>query len=260
MINPLTIVTFMAFLASGLYVFQTKEEVAKLDRELRDIRRETEAERGRAQTLSAEWARLNDQDRLRAMAANHLRHMQPMEPAQFQRIEDAQRRMPQAVAFTPVPSGFQRRADAPSAPGDVLIFTAANMLPAPEPAVALAAVRPAAPRIAPPEPVAAPAAPPAPFVVIAPPARVAEVQRAVEPPRVVAPTPPRPRPEQRPEVAALPPIAGPASSPARPPAQIARAAPTAPPIAMRTALHVQPVQGSMLGAAGSLPPPVPFAR
>ena len=42
MIHPLTIITFAAFLGSGLYVFQTKEAVRKLDQELRAIRTETE--------------------------------------------------------------------------------------------------------------------------------------------------------------------------------------------------------------------------
>jgi hypothetical protein len=271
MIHPLTLITFAAFLGSGLYVFQTKETMRKLDQELREVRRETEAERSRIQTLSAEWARLNDQDRLRQMAAAHLRHMQPMEPSQFQRIEDAQRRMPQAVAFAPVPSGFQRRSDAPSEPGEVLVFNLANLRPAPEPVV-VAAARPAAPAPAPvppsvlgPAPVASPA--PAPVASPAPAPAPAPVL-AVAAPRPAEP--PRPAPRPRPEVAALPPIAAP-SAPApraQPPAQFAQGGNlpspvSAPPSAMRTALHVQPApaQGSLLGGgAGSLPPPVPFNR
>ncbi|MDB5378585.1 MAG: hypothetical protein JWR00_3031, partial [Rubritepida sp.] len=151
MIHPLTLVTFAAFLGSGLYVFQTKEEVAKLDRELRGVTREIEGERSRTQTLSAEWARLNDQDRLRSMVTNHLREMQPMEPSQFQRLDDAQRRMPQAVAFVPESStGFRRRADAPSAPGEVLVFSATTMLAEAEPRRAVPAqpvVPPAQPAV-----------------------------------------------------------------------------------------------------------------
>ncbi|WP_431305068.1 cell division protein FtsL [Sediminicoccus sp. BL-A-41-H5] len=258
MIHPLTLVTFAAFLGSGLYVFQTKEQVRKLDQELRTIRMETESQRAQTQTLSAEWARLNDQDRLRQMAAAHLRHMQPMEPVQFQRIEDAQRRMPQAVAFAPVPSGFQRRADAPSAPGEVLVFTVASQRREAEPAIARATPPAPAPVAAAPV-VAAPPAPvvasPAPAPAMAPiPVALAQPARPAEAPR------PAPRP--RPEVAALPPIAGPAN-PRAPAAQAqaqARPAPAAPPV--RTALHVQPAStGSLLGVgAGSLPPPVPFNR
>lgn len=263
MIHPLTLITFAAFLGSGLYVFQTKETVRKLDQELRSIRMETEAERGRTQTLSAEWARLNDQDRLRQMAAAHLRHMQPMEPAQFQRLEDAQRRMPQAVAFAPVPSGFQRRSDAPSAPGDVLVFTIASQRREAEPV--LAAI---APPVLVPAPAAVAAAPPppasAPVVAAAPIAPVAIPVAMIAPPRPAEA--PRPAPRPRPEVAALPPIAGPAQAVPPPRAQYAQgrvATPVAPAAPqMRTALHVQPAPaGSLLsGGAGSLPPPVPFSR
>ena len=250
MIHPLTLVTFAAFLGSGLYVFQTKEEVAKLDRELHGISRQIEAERSRTQTLSAEWARLNDQDRLRSMATNHLRDMQPMEPAQFQRLGDAQRRMPQVVAFVPEPTGFRRRADAPSAPGEVLVFTATTMVaevaperpirapravPVPEPAAVVAVAAPATPVQATPVPVAAPApAPqpePAPAVVAAP--RPAPAPQPV----VVSSVTPRAPVAPRAEVAALPPIAGPAVAPvaARPtataPIEFAAAPRALPPIA-----------------------------
>ncbi|MDB5414383.1 MAG: hypothetical protein JWR10_2718 [Rubritepida sp.] len=281
MIHPLTLVTFAAFLGAGLYVFQTKEEVAKLDRELRDVRRQTEAERGRSQTLSAEWARLNDQDRLRAMVNTHLPNMQPMEPAQFQRLDDAQRRMPQAIAFARIPSGFQQRADAPSAPGDVLIFTAATMLADAEPSSRRRAPRPAAPA----EIVAAPAAPaPAPVVVasavphMATPAPAPAAVPAPAP-MVVAAAAPRPatpiaapraeraeapartalQPRLRPELAALPPIAGPAARPS----QLAQAPVMAPPAPLRTAMHMvqaAPGNGSLLSGGSSLPPPVPFSR
>jgi len=273
MIHPLTLITFAAFLGSGLYVFQTKEAVAKLDRELREIRRETEAERGRTQTLSAEWARLNDQDRLRQMATSHLRHLQPMEPAQFQRLEDAQRRMPQAVAFTPQPSGFRPRADAPSAPGDVLIFTASRERPepvrvaaaAPQPAIVTAQPAPlvSPPMVSPPMALPPMALPPMASPAAAPVALPVPAMVVAAAPR--APQAPRPAPPPRPEVAALPPIAGPAPAP-RASVQYAQRSISmplsAPPTALRTALHVQPAQGgSMLGGgAGSLPPPVPFGR
>ena len=260
MIHPLTIITFAAFLGSGLYVFQTKEAVRKLDQELRAIRTETEAERARAQTLSAEWARLNDQDRLRQLAAAHLRHMQPMEPAQFQRLEDAQRRMPQAVAFAPLPSGFQRRAEAPSAPGDVLVFTMTSMRREAEPLLAAAVPPPPVVVAPPPAPIAA--APVVAATIVAAPTFAAPVVPAsvvvatAPVPRVAEAARPAPRP--RAEVAALPPIAAP-----NPPPR-AQYAQNAPPAAgsMRTALHVQAASaGSLLGGgAGSLPPPVPFNR
>lgn len=278
MIHPLTLVTFAAFFGAGFYVFQTKEDVAKLDRELRDIRRQTETERGRTQVLAAEWARLNDQDRLRQMATTHLRHMQPMEPAQFQRLEDAQRRMPVALAFTPMPTGFQPRSDAPSAPGEVLVFNAATFAreaaPAPAPAPVVLAAAPAAPVAL---PAAAPAAiapvavtpvmlpvsePPRPAptrtATEAVPPRLAVARATVAPPSAaplrLADAAPRPMPAPRPR----------AESPVGDVA--ARVAAPAPPPAIRTAmanptLVSAPSAGSMLGGgASSLPPPVPFAR
>ncbi|MBS7813547.1 cell division protein FtsL [Roseococcus pinisoli] len=244
MIHPLTIVTFAAFLGAGLYVFQTKEEVAKLDRELRDVTRQIEGERSRTQTLSAEWARLNDQDRLRSMVASHLRDMQPMEPSQFQRFDDAQRRMPQIAAFVPEPTGFRRRSDAPSAPGEVLVFTAASMLAEAEPrratpvrAVAAAPVV-AAPVVAAATPPPAPAAAPAPVAAAPAPAPVVAAAPVVHAPAPVAAPAPRALAAARSEAAALPPIAGPASAPSRPAAaEVAVAAPrpALPPIAARVA-------------------------
>jgi hypothetical protein len=214
MIHPLTLVTFLAFFGAGFYVFQTKEDVAQLDRELRDIRRQTELERGRTQVLAAEWARLNDQDRLRQMAGIHLRNMQPMEPAQFQRLEDAQRRMPVAVAFAAVPTGFRSRSDAPSAPGEVLVFNAATLArdaaPAPRPVVlAVAPAASALPAPMQPAPVAI-----APAAVASAPAAIAPVALAPEPIRPVAARaamdamPPRP-------VAARPAVAPPSAAPIR---------------------------------------------
>jgi len=91
MIRPLTLLGGVAFLAAGLYVFQAKETVARLERELRELHRSTETERARTRLLQAEWARLNDQDRLRGLAQAHLRDMHPMEPQQFLRFEDALR-------------------------------------------------------------------------------------------------------------------------------------------------------------------------
>ncbi|WP_207540036.1 cell division protein FtsL [Sabulicella rubraurantiaca] len=216
MIHPLTAITFAAFFGAGFYVFQTKEEVAQLDRDLRDIRRQTEAEMSRTQILNAEWARLNDQERLRHMATSHLRHMQPMEPAQFQRLEDAQRRMPQAVAFTPVSTGFGPRTELASAPGEALVFTAADFRPAP----------------------AAPAAAP---VVVAEAPRPVPARPAPEAPRADAPA--------APVLAAAPapaPAPVPAAAPAPAPAPMVIAAtPEAPRAAPRVADPIRPVRAEM---------------
>jgi hypothetical protein len=269
MIRPLTLIGGVAFLVSGLYVFQTKEEVGRLERELRQVHRETEEQRARTRLLLAEWARLNDQDRLRALAQAHLRDMHPMEPQQFLRFEDALRRLPAPQAFAAAtPNAFRTRGDLPSAPGEVLVFRAE--------APVLAAAAPAPPRAEPPRPEPARAEParvepPRIEPVRAEPPRVEPARaepprpalRAVEPAVVVAPeappTVPVPAPPRaRTEVASLPPIASPARS-AAPRAD----APPAP--AVRTAAHVVPAPvaapaGSLLGGGTALPPPVPFGR
>jgi hypothetical protein len=262
MIRPLTLIGGVAFLVSGLYVFQTKEEVGRLERELRQVHRETEEQRARTRLLLAEWARLNDQDRLRALAQAHLRDMHPMEPQQFLRFEDALRRLPAPQAFAAAtPNAFRTRGDLPSAPGEILVFRAE--------APVLAAAAPASPRVEPPRPEPARAEtarvePPRIEPVRAEPPRA--LPRPIEPaiaaapeaaPAAPAPTPAPPR--VRTEVAALPPIAGPARSAPR-----ADASP-APVPTVRTAAHVVPTPaaapaGSLLGGGGALPPPVPFGR
>jgi hypothetical protein len=261
MIRPLTLIGGIAFLASGLYVFQTKEEVGRLERELRQVHRETEEQRARTRLLLAEWARLNDQDRLRALAQAHLRDMQPMEPQQFLRFEDALRRLPAPQAFAATtPNAFRTRGDLPSAPGEVLVFRAeapvlAAAVPAPPRVEAPPRIEPSRvepPRAEPPRIEPTRAEPPRPAPRTVEPA-VAVTPEA--PPAMPAPAPPR----ARTEVASLPPIAGPARSAA----PRAEAAP-APAPAVRTAAHVAPAPvaapaGSLLGG-GALPPPVPFGR
>ncbi len=273
MIHPLTAVTFAAFFGAGFYVFQTKEEVAKLDRELRDIRRQTEAEMSRTQILGAEWARLNDQERLRSLAATHLRHMQPMEPAQFQRLEDAQRRMPVAAAFTPQGTGFGPRTDIATAPGEALVVTIADLRPV-SPPVQLARApeappAPAAPVVAAPAPAPAPApAAPAAAAPMASPSPVAPAVTlaAARPAPMMAaarPNPPERAAPRRTDLAALPPVTTPAQQPRppQPPISNLPASPNSaiPQPAIRTAMATAPAPmgGSLLGGA-SLPPPVPF--
>ncbi|MCX8132891.1 MAG: hypothetical protein N3D18_02880, partial [Roseococcus sp.] len=197
MIRPLTLLSALAFLAAGFYVFHTKERVAGQERELRELLRETEAERQRTRLLQAEWARLNDQERLRALAAAHLRDLQPMEPQQFLRPEDALRRLPSALAFAAPPeAGFRPRADAPSSPNEPLVFTTASLA-----ALARAAeesrpaqARPAAVAVPAPAPVA-PAAP----VPAVPPAAASVARHAAPPgpaalPAEAARAAPRPPP------------------------------------------------------------------
>jgi hypothetical protein len=71
MIRPVTLVSLIAAAGAGLYLYQVKHSVSMLDRELRDVNRQTEVVRERTQILRAEWALLNEPDRLRQVAQRH---------------------------------------------------------------------------------------------------------------------------------------------------------------------------------------------
>lgn len=281
MINPLTIVTGIAMAAIIGHTFDVKRGVGAMDRELRDIRRATEeVERG-TQALAAEWARLNDQERLRGLAERHLGQLAPMQTTQFVRMDEGVRRLPAALAWAGEPSAFAPRregaavavaqAPAPARPPEA----APVVRPAPPAALAAATapepVRPArpvqlaeaapapaapritAPRVAPVPAEAAPRVPPAANAlppVAAPPARVA--------PPMVAAAPLAEAPARLPSVAA---------PPARPPALAAVAAQPRPADSaalppVRSAMHVQRAEsGSLLGnQAVAMAPPVPWGR
>jgi hypothetical protein len=239
MIRPLTLLAVCAAAGSGLHLYQVKHSVSLLDRELREIHRETERARERTAVLRAEWALLNEPERLRATAQQHL-SLEPMSHAQFTRWEELPRRLPQAVAFRGAPSVFEgpALAAAPAAPAPPPAATAAE--PTTPAAAALAA---AAALVAPRAAQAAAPPPPAPRATLVsqarsgiqseslPPLSRSEAPRAAGEPTRIAPAP-----------AAAPRAPAPAPAPI-----VAQPAPAI----------FQPSTGSALGGAGSLPPPVP---
>ncbi|MCB4822995.1 cell division protein FtsL [Roseicella aerolata] len=200
-LRPISLLTFTAAALAGLHLYQTKHEVALLDRELRGIARAIDEANDRTQALQAEWAWLNEPERLRGVAQRHLQ-LEPMQPAQFIRLNEAERRLPAVAAYDGPTALFAERAPAvPEGPVQLALLPRV-----PEP-VQLA--RPAAPPVATP-PVAAPA-PAAQPVVLALPAA---------PPRSEAPSAPegaaaRPAPEVASPRPAAPPVvvARPAEAP-----------------------------------------------
>jgi hypothetical protein len=248
--RPLNIVGFVASALAGLHLYTTKHEAALLDRELSGIARSIDEANERTQTLQAEWAWLNEPERLRGVAQRHL-SLEPMQPSQFIRLNEAERRVPAVAAYDGPTALFATRE--PTAPPGEAVSLA--LLPRIAPAVQLARAVPVEP--APAEPVALPlppAAVPPPEPPAAPPITLElpeATPREAEPPVVVrapAPAPhpaeprtavadiarasapaPRPRPASRPttDVAALPPIAAP-----RPAMPVVASA--APPAARRT--------------------------
>jgi hypothetical protein len=241
MFRPLTVVSIAAFCLVGWHVYRAEEAATLLDREMRDIGRKTEAARERTQVLRAEWAMLNEPERLRQVAQKHL-SLEAMTPAQFIRLPDLQRRLPNAVAFAgPVslfgsapatalassaagtehdlPTGLQGTPAA--ARGPALVAAAQAAVPAVV-AVAAAAPRPTAPVAAAPHP--APAQPVAQAAAPAPHA-APRMQVAIAAP---PPIPARAAPEPVRERAAPEPVRAEPSrtEPARPPVALtARVAP-----------------------------------
>jgi hypothetical protein len=154
MIRPFPLLCFCAFAGAGAWLYQVKHSVAMQDRELVEIRRQTEAARQRIDILRAEWALLNEPERLRQTASRVLT-LEPMQPQHFARIGNFERRLPAAVAFAGAPDLFAPppAPDAPRAPAAGVMLASAPVL-APVPRAAAAA--PAAPPSA--QPSAAPAA------------------------------------------------------------------------------------------------------
>lgn len=105
MIRPLTLLCMVAAGGAGLYLYQVKHQVALLDRELRELHRGIEQARERTAVLRAEWALLNEPERLRQVAQRHL-PLEPLQPQQFIRLTDLDRRVPPPVVFAGAPSLF----------------------------------------------------------------------------------------------------------------------------------------------------------
>ena len=160
MMRPMTCLSLLAALGSGLYLYQEKHNAQLLDRDINRTIKQAEQARDRIGLLKAEWALLNEPERLQTLAAQHL-GLQTLAPAQFARLEDLPGRLPAPsdtqVNTAPVadvappaalPAGNVRGQVAPATPTPL-----AAAHPAPKPAAppvqlaALPAPKPAAPRL-----------------------------------------------------------------------------------------------------------------
>lgn len=261
MIRPFTLICMVLAGGSGLYLYQCKHQAQMLDREIAKTVKQTEATRERIGMLRAEWALLNEPERLTELAHAHTT-LQTLQPAQFVAMNDLAAKLP-----------------APALPGSQHPPAEAE----PEETPAVAAVAPLAPKptqvadaAAEAKPVAVPEPKPALAVAEPKPARhatrPAPVQVAAES------TPAHTRPLPRPTASVLPVgVSSEATAPGTIGAAVLRAmrangysatAPAPAPAYVRPAYapayapaasYAAPA-GSMLGrSGGSLPPPVPFA-
>ena len=174
MIRPFTCICMFLAAGSGMYVYQSKHRVQVLDREIARTLKAADAARDRLGVLRAEWALLNEPDRLQDLAGRFL-NVRPMAPTQFVSMADLPHRLPPPgaaiappaplpdtpeetqvpmAAAPPAPAPAAKPAPAP-APAQIAAAQPAPAKPAPErtnaerPAVEKAAYRPAAPAPAP---------------------------------------------------------------------------------------------------------------
>jgi hypothetical protein len=99
MFRPLTVIAITAFSVVGWNVYRAEDAARHLDRDLRDLTKRIEQARDRTQVLRAEWALLNEPERLRQVAQKYL-PLETMTPVQFIRLGELDRRLPTAIAFS----------------------------------------------------------------------------------------------------------------------------------------------------------------
>ena len=94
MIRPLTCVCALLAGASGLYLYSEKHRTTLLDQQISTVVADTARIRERTAMLRAEWALLNQPDRLQGLATRFLPHLQPMAPTQFVQMASLAARLP----------------------------------------------------------------------------------------------------------------------------------------------------------------------
>ena len=102
MIRPITCVGFILACASGFYLYQTKHRVTVIDRETASVVRQTSVIRKQIPILAAEWALLNQPDRIQQLADQYLA-LKPTDPSQFATLEVLDCRLPQILSAEGTP-------------------------------------------------------------------------------------------------------------------------------------------------------------
>ena len=132
MIRPLTCLSLVAALGAGLYLYQEKHRAQLLDRDITRTVKQAEQARDRIGLLKAEWALLNEPERLAGLATQHLQ-LQPLLPTQFVRVEDLRSRLPPVSAAPAVPEQPPVAAATPVQPARTQVAVAAPLPARPVP-------------------------------------------------------------------------------------------------------------------------------
>ena len=113
MTRPFTIVCMLLAGGAGLYLYQAKHQAQMLDREIARTVRQADAARERAGVLSAEYALLNEPQRLGDLADQHLPSLKKTAPTQFTAWPEFEKRLPPVGA--PAAEAAPLEPDAPTA-------------------------------------------------------------------------------------------------------------------------------------------------
>ena len=138
MIRPFTAVCVLLAAGSGLYLYTEKHRTTVLDQQISQIIQNTRHVREHTAMLRAEWALLNQPDRLQSLAGRFLPELHPMAPAQFVQMAALSQRLPDIAppAAAPAPTLLlapQQVMASKLATGDErLADDAADATPAPE--------------------------------------------------------------------------------------------------------------------------------
>ncbi len=103
MIRPFTCVCLVLAAGSGLYLYQVKQRAFALDASLRSTFHGIDVARERTRMLRADWALMNDPERLQALASEYL-HLQPMQPSQLMTMDQLAAALPPPVAPQAAPA------------------------------------------------------------------------------------------------------------------------------------------------------------
>ncbi len=105
MMRPFTCLSLVAALGAGLFLYQEKHRAQMLDRDITKTVKLADQGRDRIGLLKAEWALLNEPERLQTLASDHLQ-LQSLAPSQFARLDDLPSRLPpvSATPLTPAPA------------------------------------------------------------------------------------------------------------------------------------------------------------
>ncbi len=94
MIRPLTFFCVVLAGTSGLYLYTEKHQTTVLDQKISKVVLETQQIRERTSMLRAEWALLNQPDRLQSLATRFLPQLHPLDPTQFVQLASIEHRLP----------------------------------------------------------------------------------------------------------------------------------------------------------------------